>query len=122
MALSTEPCERDIFAAVSQLELGGSPVSLDAQFRGGQCRVYKLSFVYDADQQKRRSIAVRVPIFMTGALGIISVLRTEWETLQALQEKGFPWSPVPLGCCLTFDNPMKYPFLVLTWGEGAKAR
>ncbi|KAF6805203.1 hypothetical protein CPLU01_16004 [Colletotrichum plurivorum] len=50
---------------------------------------------------------------------MISALRTEWRTLQKLEAKGFVWSPKPLGCNLTLDNPVKHPFLVLEWAEGS---
>lgn len=122
MTLDPELCEHDIPAAVSQLDLGGKPVSLYAQFRGGQCRVYKLSLVSDTSYQNRKSIAVRVPVHMKPGPGVVCVLQTEWKTLQKLQEKAFTWSPIPLVCSLTFDNPIKHPFLVLIWGEGSKAR
>ncbi|KAJ0163946.1 hypothetical protein CTA2_2076 [Colletotrichum tanaceti] len=113
--------EGNVLAAVTQLGLGGLALSLDEQFRGGQCHIYKLSFLDEADSEARKSLAVRVPLYMPDGDGMISALRTEWQTLLKLQEKGFVWSPEPLGCSLTFDNPVKHPFLVLRWIEGSHA-
>lgn len=114
--------KESILAAVLQLGVGGPALSLDGEFRGGQCHVCKLSFIRDPVSQDRESLAVRVPLYMSGNDEIISALETEWQTLQILRAKGFAWSPRPLGCCLTFDNPVKHPFLVLTWGEGSTPR
>lgn len=106
----------NIFAAVSQLGIGGAAPSLDEEFRGGQCRVYKLSF------QARESLAVRVPLYISAGSPdeIIGALSTEWTTLQTLEAKGFRWAPRCHGRSLTFDNPVKHPFLVLAWVEGSK--
>ncbi|KAF4881025.1 hypothetical protein CGCFRS4_v015968 [Colletotrichum fructicola] len=114
--------EESILTAVRQLNLRGTFLSVDGQFRGGQCSVYKLSFLPQGDTQDRKSIAVRVPLHMTDRDGIVSALRTEWQTLSKLKQQDFRWSPEPLGFSLTFDNPIKHPFLVLSWGEGSQAR
>ncbi|CAK7275655.1 hypothetical protein SEPCBS57363_006819, partial [Sporothrix epigloea] len=112
------PNAHDIFAAVSELGIGGPVPSLDAEFNGGQCRVYKLSF------QDHESVAVRVPLRMTTTErdGIIYALRSELQTLQILETTGFPWAPRCRASSLTFDNPLKLPFLVLTWAEGSQLR
>lgn len=114
---SKTPCldPENIVAAVAQLGIGGTGPSLDAMFDGGQCRVYKLSF------QDRESVAVRAPRHMSGGSpdGIISALRTEHETLQTLEAKGFRWAPECHGSSMTFDNPVRQPFLVLAWAEGS---
>jgi hypothetical protein len=124
MTSNKTPCldNESILAAVLQLGVGGAALSLDGEFRGGQCHVYKLSFLRGLASQDRESLAVRVPLYMSGSDEIISVLKTEWQTLQILRAKGFAWSPRPLGCCLTFNNPVKHPFLVLSWGEGSTPR
>jgi len=35
---------KNIFAAISQLGIGGEAPSLGGEFPGGQCQVFKLSF------------------------------------------------------------------------------
>jgi aminoglycoside phosphotransferase (APT) family kinase protein len=122
MPLAQTPCESKILAAVLQLGLGGETLSLDAEFRGGQCRVYKLSFLEDSRSDTRTTLAVRIPLYMSRNIETIDVLKTEWKVLETLQSKGFSWSPRPLGCSFTFDNPLEYPFLVLTWGDGVTLR
>ncbi|KAI1130331.1 hypothetical protein F5Y10DRAFT_263225 [Nemania abortiva] len=104
-----------IFAAVSQLGLGGEAPVLDGEFRGGQCHIFKLSF------RDKESLAVRVLLYMNvhDQLDKIPVIKMEAETLQVLEAKGFPWAPKCRGYSLSFDNPVKHPFIVLTWAEGS---
>lgn len=49
---------------------------------------------------------------------IAYTIEAEWRILKLLEAKGFPWAPKPRGCSLAFDNPLKYPFIVLDWIEG----
>lgn len=46
----------------------------------------------------------------------------ERHNFQILEEKGFTWVPHCYGASLTFDNPIKYPFMVLEWIEGSPLR
>ncbi|KAF2462932.1 uncharacterized protein BDR25DRAFT_247028 [Lindgomyces ingoldianus] len=107
----------NIFAALSHLGICGEAPCLDGEFRGGQCHVFKVN-VRDA-----ASLAVRVPLYMDNAGGRdakIEALQTELRNLQALEAKGFPWSPRCRGQSLTFDNAVEHPFLVLSWFDGAQ--
>ncbi|KEY64858.1 hypothetical protein S7711_10779 [Stachybotrys chartarum IBT 7711] len=113
--------EENILAAVLQLGLGGTGMFIDQKYHGGQCCIYKLSFYPDLEGRDQESLAVRMPLYMSDDEGKLCVLKTEWQTLQELQRRGFAWSPKPLGCSLTFDNPVKHPFLVLTWAKGTNA-
>ncbi|KAL7919521.1 hypothetical protein ACQKWADRAFT_329559 [Trichoderma austrokoningii] len=103
MASNETPClhPQDILAAVSELGIGGTAPSLDEEFDGGQCRVYKLSF------EDQESLAVRLPLHMRASRpdDVLSALRSELQTLQTLETKGFPWAPRCRGSSLTFDNP-----------------
>lgn len=107
---------KNIFAAISQLGIRGEAPSLGGEFRGGQCQVYELRF------QDQESLAVRVPLHMNvdSQDEKIHALETELQNLQILETKGFPWAPKCRGHSLTFDNPVKHPFIVLTWIEGSK--
>ncbi|KAH8159323.1 hypothetical protein CIB48_g8914 [Xylaria polymorpha] len=112
--LDFEP--RNIFAAISQLGLGGESPVLDDEFRGGQCRIFKLSF------RDKESLAVRVPLYMSvcSPLEKIPVVKMEVEILEMLEAKGFRWAPKCRGYSQSFDNPLKHPFIVLTWIEGSR--
>ena len=108
----------DIFAAVSELGIRGTTPSLDEEFSGGQCHVYKLSF------QDQESLAVRMPLHMSFNRpdDIIRALSAEQRTLQTLEMKGFRCAPRCRGSSLTFDNPIKFPFILLTWADGSILR
>lgn len=114
--LSFEP--KNIFAAVSQIGIDGNCPFLDGEFHGGECCVFKLSFNDTA------SVAVRVPHpHDDNSHGnTIATLQIELDILKTLEAKGFLWAPRCLGANLTFDNPVKHPFLVLTWAEGHPLR
>jgi hypothetical protein len=107
----------NIFTALSRLGISGEAPYLDGEFRGGQCRVFKVSF------QDAASLAVRVPLYMDNAGGPdakIEALQMELRNLQALEAKSFPWSPRCCGQSLTFDNAVEHPFLVLSWLDGVQ--
>ncbi|OPB44569.1 hypothetical protein A0O28_0028880 [Trichoderma guizhouense] len=103
----------NILAAVAELGVGGNGAFLDGEFNGGECRIFKLSF------KDQASIAVRVPHQVDDQDDIIAAVQIEVHILQKLEEKGFHWSPRCRGFNLTFDNPIKYPFIVLTWVDGS---
>lgn len=109
---------RNIAAAVSELGVGGNSPFLDGEFSGGECRIFKLSFADHA------SVAVRVRHASHGTNheNHIAMVEDEVETLRQLQGNGFVWAPKCLGACLTFDNPIKSPFSVLTWIDGSPLR
>ncbi|KAL7957692.1 hypothetical protein V8C34DRAFT_314695 [Trichoderma compactum] len=102
-----------ILAAIAELGVGGNGAFIDGEFNGGECRIFKLGF------KDQASIAVRVPHHTNDGDDIIAMVQTEVRILQMLQAKGFHWSPRCRGFSLTFDNPIKYPFIVLTWVEGS---
>jgi hypothetical protein len=105
---------KNILAAVSQLGIGGKFPFFDGEFHGGECRVFKLSFKDEA------SVAVRVPHATNESNhdDTIAIVQMEVRILETLEAKGFLWAPRCLGASLTFDNPVKHPFIVLTWAEG----
>ncbi|KAL6794110.1 hypothetical protein J3E68DRAFT_450769 [Trichoderma sp. SZMC 28012] len=102
-----------ILAAVAELGVGGNGAFIDGEFNGGECRIFKISF------NNQTSIAVRVPHQVDDQDDIIAMVQIEVRILQKLEEKGFCWSPRCCGFSLTFDNPIKYPFIILTWVEGS---
>jgi hypothetical protein len=101
---------------LSPLGLVGEAPTLAGQFRGGQCRIFKLSF------KDKESLAVRVPLYMSTSSQdeAIHGIKIEAELLKTLEMKGFHWAPRCRGYNLTFDNPVKHPFIVLCWVEGSK--
>lgn len=103
-------------AAISELGLGGESPLLETEHRGGQCHVFQLSF------KDRESLAVRVPLYMPNDADKIHALEQEVKVLQILEARRFPWAPRCRGQSLTFDNPIKHPFVVLTWVAGAPLR
>lgn len=104
---------KNIFAAVSQLGITGDCPTLDGEFDGGECRIFKLSFKGEAN------VAVRVRHPNSGSSDFaIDLVQKEVRIHDELKAKGFPWAPTCLGASLTFDNPVNYPFVVLTWAEG----
>ncbi|KAK0762902.1 hypothetical protein N5P37_004426 [Trichoderma harzianum] len=103
----------NILAAVAELGVGGNGAFIDGEFNGGECRIFKLSF------KDQASIVVRVPHQVDDQDDIIAIVEVEVRILQMLEAKGFQWSPRCCGSSLTFDNPIKYPFTILTWVEGS---
>ncbi|KAI0397970.1 hypothetical protein F5Y17DRAFT_475786 [Xylariaceae sp. FL0594] len=106
-----------IFATISHVGLGGRAPVLDAEFHGGQCRVFKVSF---GDGQEDEDLAVRVPVVDNNQPDIIPMVQMEVEMLQLLEAKGFGWAPRCRGYSLSFDNPIKRPFIVLGWVKGSR--
>lgn len=105
---------RSILDAVAELGVSGNGAVLDGEFNGGECCVFKLSF------KDKASIAVRVSHPTDDSRDdIIATVQTEVRLLQTLGSRDFHWSPRCCGFSLTFDNPIKYPFIILTWIEGS---
>ncbi len=106
----------NLFAAIVQLGTNGAEPFLDGEFRGGQCHVFKVSF------KNEPSVAVRVPLYMDAGSpdAKIEALQAELRNLETLKAKGFRWAPRCRGRNLAFDNPVKHPFIVLTWIEGSR--
>lgn len=104
----------NIPAAIFQLGLGGDPPSLEAEYRGGQCHVFKLIF------KDRQSLALRVPLYMPDRDQKIHALEKEVQTLRMLETKSFPLAPRCHGHSLTFDNPVNHPFVLLAWVTGSQ--
>ena len=91
---------------------------MDGEFSGGECRVFKLSFNDEA------SVAVRVPHPTDDSShdDTIATVQIEVRILRTLEAKDLLWAPRCRGVSLTFDNPIKHPFIVLTWAEGLPLR
>ncbi len=81
---------------------------------GKQCVIYALGF------PNGDSWAVRIPSH-TGhlpAAAIANYVEAEARILKDLEASGFSFSPRLLGYSSAFDNPIGFPYLVLTWIEG----
>ena len=102
-----------ICAALCDFQLGGSDPVVDGEFQGGECRIFKVRF------QDRPSLSIRVGHPNQGdRQEIIDNVDMETRIFRTLEAKGFSWSPRYRGAILTFDNPIKHPFMVLDWAEG----
>lgn len=101
---------KDLITALAQVGIGGEDPSIDKEYRGGQCHIFKVQF-------QTTAVAVRASLYDRSEAKI-DALTAELRMLRALEAKGFAWSPRCLGESLTFDNPIKHPFLVLGWIHG----
>ncbi|KAH8889910.1 hypothetical protein GQ53DRAFT_184200, partial [Thozetella sp. PMI_491] len=81
---------------------------------GKQCMIYSLGF------PNGDSWAVRIPSLMRHlpAAAIANYVEAEARILKDLEAAGFTFSPKLLGYSTAFDNPIGFPYLVLTWIEG----
>lgn len=103
--------ESNIPIAKSHLRNDGQIPTMHQYFDGGQCRVFRVTFM---DGESR---AIRVPLFVRHDSQdiVIQLLESEARILQEFELKGFSWAARLRGCSLTFDNAIKYPFIALTW-------
>lgn len=102
-----------ICAAIAGFQLGGSNPFVDGEFQGGECHIFKISF------KDHPSVSVRVHHSLHGSQQVaIDNVDMETRIFRTLEAKGFPWSPLYRAASLTFDNPIRYPFMVLDWAEG----
>ncbi|KAK3996890.1 hypothetical protein QBC44DRAFT_316810 [Cladorrhinum sp. PSN332] len=81
---------------------------------GKQCVIYALEF------PNGDSWAIRIPSHMghLSAPAIANYVETEARILKTLEATGFSFSPRLLSYSSAFDNPIGFPYLVLTWIEG----
>jgi len=81
---------------------------------GEQCVIYALGF------PNGDNWAVRIPSHMShlpdGAIS--NYVGAEARILKDLEASGFSFAPRLLGYSSAFDNPIGFPYLVLTWIEG----
>lgn len=90
--------------------------SADHVLSGKQCNNYAVQFP-DAT-----TWAVRVPVRVSHLPpdSITVIVEMEVSILKRLQTSGFSKSPRLLGYDSGFDNPIGYPYLVLSWFEGTQ--
>lgn len=111
--------EHKLFEAIRQVGITSEDFSLLGKTRGGQCQVYQVLCVKgNLCGKGNEKLAIRVPSRMDEQ-GMIAALKVEMDNLQVVATKGFQWAPKCYGCSLTFDNPIKLPFLVLEWKDGS---
>lgn len=83
-----------VLAVVSTLAKGKKAVfrfgTGESPFAGGQCHVYAVQFL----------------------------IEEEVSILKRLEECGFSRSPRVTDYDASFDNPIRFPYMVLTWAEG----
>lgn len=86
----------------------------DHPFSGKQCVIYVLQYPDSS------TIAVRVPVHMQSSPHNQITNQTEQEVyiLKLLAECGFTWSPRLLRYDSGFDNPLQYPYMILSWING----
>lgn len=86
----------------------------DRPLSGKECVIYAVQFPDAA------TWAVRVPVHTSHLPpeSITNFVETEVSILKRLQTSGFSRSPRLLGYNSGFDNPIGFPYLVLSWFEG----
>jgi serine/threonine protein kinase len=86
----------------------------DHTLSGKECVIYAVQFPDAA------TWAVRVPVHASHLPpeSISNFVETEVSILKRLQTSGFSKSPKLLGYNSGFDNPIGFPYLVLSWFEG----
>jgi hypothetical protein len=111
----------NIPSLVTNLRNDGSTASFclgtaDRPFSGKQCLIYTVQFPDGA------TWAVRVPVHASHLPpeSITSFVETEVSILKHLEANGFSRSPKLLGYNSGFDNPIGFPYFVLSWFEGAQ--
>lgn len=78
---------------------------------GGQCQIFKLGFLDDTKW------VIHIPIYLSlcARETVVVVLKNEVDILQQLEGSGFCWLPKVMGHNLMFNNPVSFPYLVLSW-------
>lgn len=120
MALSVKTFNSDsILNIVDSLRADGTSASFcfntaEHPLSGKQCLIYAVKFPDDA------TWAVRIPAHTSHLPqeAITDYLKTEISILKNLETRGFSWSPRLLGYDCGFNNPLEFPYLVLSWIEG----
>lgn len=80
------------------------------------CRYRIFKFLHNAMDH----IAVRVSLPVAGPRAMIAErVANETRMLRRLREENFAWAPQLLGCHWWFDNPIQWPFVVVSWIEGS---
>lgn len=79
MAPENQPIltEEAVLGAVIQLGFGGFDLRVDQEFCGGQCSVYKPSFLNHPSLPYREYLALRTPIHMADRDAIVCALERE---------------------------------------------
>ncbi|PMD54947.1 uncharacterized protein K444DRAFT_596730 [Hyaloscypha bicolor E] len=88
----------------------------DRPLAGKECVIYAVQFPDAA------TWAVRIPVHASHLPpeSITNFVETEVSILKRLQTSGFSRSPRLLGYNSGFDNPIGFPYLVLSWFEGTQ--
>jgi hypothetical protein len=109
----------NIPSVVTGLRTDGTEASFclgtaDHPLSGKQCLIYAVQFPDGA------TWAVRVPVHASHLPRecITDFVEMEVSILKRLETSGFSWSPRLLGYHSGFDNPIGFPYFVLSWIEG----
>jgi aminoglycoside phosphotransferase (APT) family kinase protein len=104
---------------VNSLRQDGMPASFcfgtqRTPLSGKQCWVYAVHF------PDKVTWAVRIPAHTRHLPpeAITGTIEEEASILKRLERGGFTWSPKLVGYCSGFDNPIAFPYIVLTWIHG----
>ncbi|UNI22291.1 hypothetical protein JDV02_008192 [Purpureocillium takamizusanense] len=108
-------------AAASALRTDGQTAHLiqgteDKPIQLGQTQIFVVQFA-GGDVW-----AVRIAVHQDSTLSPDSVsdlVQQEAATIAKLNEAGFRWAPKLVGAVPSFDNPLSYPYMVVSWLPGA---
>ncbi|KAL1845130.1 hypothetical protein VTK73DRAFT_1064 [Phialemonium thermophilum] len=84
----------------------------DRPLSGKQCLIYVVQGI--------ATCAVRIPVHLEHlpSEAISNYVDAEVSILRRLETSHFSWSPRVLGYDSGFNNPIKFPYMVLTWIDG----
>lgn len=79
--------------------------------------------VYVLQNTDGSKFGVQLPIYMPHSTQeecdvITTTIEAEITTLVTLQGGKFPWSPRPITYSINFDNPVNFPYMILSWIDG----
>lgn len=91
-----------------------------SEYVGTKCRIFRFRRLH-GDGSTKGDVAVRVNHRVAKPPdAILDTVRYEAMMLQKLGKDGFPWAPRCVAASLTFENAVRYPFVVVTWAKGRK--
>lgn len=112
---------KNILSIVTSLQNDGTAASFcldtaDRPLSGKECVIYAVQFPDSA------TWAVCVPVHASHLLPefITNFVKTEVSILKRLETSGFSWSLRLLGYNSGFDNPIEFPYFMLSWFEGTQ--
>lgn len=106
--------EENIPFAASQFRPDNQIPEVKERIDSNNYLIFKVDF-------EDESWAIRIPVLKNGDWSsefITSLVEREAHVLEDLEKKGFQWAPRLRGFSSSFDSPIGYPFVAVTWIQG----